>query len=69
MAKTSGLQGRSDQFESEWNKNVNPVAFMLNRMNKEDRSRVIQGLAGSDQGRQTLTDIKRTYDYLHAQGQ
>jgi len=61
------VAGRSDKFEAEWNQNVNPVAFMLARLNPDDRTKVIKGLSSSPQGKQVLSDIKNTYAYIHAQ--
>jgi len=44
------VAGRSDKFEAEWNQNVNPVAFMLARLNPDDRTKVIKGLSSSTSG-------------------
>lgn len=62
------VAGRSDKFEAEWNKNVNPVAFMVARMSPQDRATVIQGLNKTEGGRQILADIKKTDAYLAQQG-
>lgn len=62
------VAGRSDRFEAEWNKNVNPVTFMLNRLSKEDRAAVIAGLKKTDQGQQVLADVTSTIKYLHDNG-
>lgn len=62
------VAGRSDRFEAEWNKNVNPVTFMLNRLNKEDRATVIAGLKKSEQGQKVLEDVNSTIQFLHANG-
>lgn len=62
------VAGRSDAFEAEWNKNVNPVAFMVARMSPQDRTTVIKGLNQTEGGRQILADIKKTDTFLAKSG-
>lgn len=67
MAKTP-MAGRSDAFEAEWNKNVNPVAFMLQRMSPDDRKHVMEGLKKTPGGQQVLQDVQTTLNYLASKG-
>jgi hypothetical protein len=67
MAKTP-LAGRSDQFEADWNSNVNPLAFMLHRMDPATRSQVIDGLRQTPEGKQTLAEVQNTFNYLKKYG-
>jgi hypothetical protein len=73
LAKEQGMNktpvgGRSDKFNAEWNKNVDPTYFILHRMQPADQDKVLSDLQKTDEGRRVLRQWQQTDAYLKNAG-
>jgi hypothetical protein len=46
----SPVAGRSDKFEAEWNKNVDPTYFIMNRLSGDKRDQIVSDLQKTEEG-------------------
>jgi hypothetical protein len=67
MAKQP-VAGRSDKFSAEWNKNVDPSYFIIQRMSPEHRDRIAADLQKTPEGQRVIASWKQTRAYLAANG-
>lgn len=60
--------GTMDRFESDWNKNVTPAAFLVARLPPEQLGALRANLERTAGGRSTLASIKKQLEWAHTNG-
>lgn len=67
-AAAANFQGTQPAFEAEFNKNVSPLAFVVNRMSPSDYVTFSNNLKKTDAGRQELAKIVNSMQYADKNG-
>jgi hypothetical protein len=60
--------GTLDGFESNWNKEISPMAFLAHRMNESDLTTMANNLKGTSQGRALLSRIMGEMSFANNNG-
>lgn len=60
--------GTLDKFDADWNKNVSPTAFLIQRMSPEQLTDVATKLQATPSGRQTLNSMKSQMRWANENG-
>jgi len=67
-AASANFTGNPNQFEANWNANVSPSAFIINRMSPADFQAMAEKLKQTPEGLQTLKQMRDEYAYAQNQG-